>query len=105
MQTYLDACERLGREPGRMAIRKDVFIAESHDAATEVGDELIAAGYRGMGRGAVAYGDPDSVAEQLAVFGPLGFTDVIIRTMAVPQPAAVASIELSGRVRELLASA
>jgi alkanesulfonate monooxygenase SsuD/methylene tetrahydromethanopterin reductase-like flavin-dependent oxidoreductase (luciferase family) len=105
MQTYLEACERIGREPGKMAIRKDVFIAESHDAATEVGDELIAAGYRGMGRGAVAYGDPESVAEQLAVFGALGFTDVIIRTMAVPQPAAVVSIELSGRVRELLASA
>lgn len=105
MQVYRDACDRLGREPGTMAVRKDVFIAESSDEATRVGDDLIAGGYRGMSRGAVAYGDPESVAEQLAVFGDIGFTDVTIRTMSVAQPAAVESIHLSGRVRELLASA
>jgi alkanesulfonate monooxygenase SsuD/methylene tetrahydromethanopterin reductase-like flavin-dependent oxidoreductase (luciferase family) len=88
-----------------MAIRKDVFICESDDEATTVGDALIADGYRGMGRDAVAYGDPESVAEQLAVFADLGFTDVTIRTMAVPQPDAVRSIELAGRVRTLLAGA
>ena len=36
------------------------------------GDALMAAGYRGFDREAVAYGDPDGVAEQLAVFGELG---------------------------------
>lgn len=105
MRVYLDACARHDREPGTMAIRKDVFITESHDEATRIGDALIADGYRGMARGAVAYGNPESVAEQLAVFGDIGFTDVTIRTMAVPQDAAVESIELSGRVRELLAAA
>ncbi len=105
MRVYLQACDRLGREPGTMAIRKDVFIAESHDEASRVGDDLIAGGYRGMSRGAVAYGTAESVAEELAVFGEIGFTDVTIRTMAVPQDAAVTSIELAGRVRQLLASA
>lgn len=102
MQMYVDGCESVGREPGRTAIRKDVFISENADHARSVGDDLIAAGYRGMQRGAVAYGDPDEVAEQLSVFADLGFTDVVIRMMSVAQDQAVASIELAGRVRELL---
>ena len=61
-------------------------------------------GYRGgQPRGAVAYGGVDDVAEQLAVFGELGFSDVIIRTMAgVPQDEAVRSIELAGEVARAL---
>ena len=46
----------------------------------------------------------DYVAEQLAVFGELGFSDVIIRTMmGVPQEEAVRSIELAGEVARALA--
>jgi alkanesulfonate monooxygenase SsuD/methylene tetrahydromethanopterin reductase-like flavin-dependent oxidoreductase (luciferase family) len=107
MATYLDACARHGRDPGRMAIRKDVFIADDNAHADDVGQELLDAGYRGgMTRGSVAFGDPDQVAEQLAVFADLGFTDVIIRTMTpVPQPEAVRSIELAGRVAEHLRAA
>jgi hypothetical protein len=33
----------------------------------------------------------------------MGFDEVVIRTMTVPQPEAVRSIELAGRVAELLA--
>ena len=103
--TYLEACERHGREPGRMPIRKDVFIADDGDRARAFGDEAIAKGYRGgQSRGAVAYGNVDDVAEQLAVFGELGFSDVIIRTMmGVPQEEAVRSIELAGEVARALA--
>ena len=57
---------------------------------------------------AVAYGDPDSVAEQLSVFGDQGFTDIIIRTMAPLPPemgadAAARSVELAAEVRSRLA--
>jgi alkanesulfonate monooxygenase SsuD/methylene tetrahydromethanopterin reductase-like flavin-dependent oxidoreductase (luciferase family) len=89
-------------------IRKDVFIAEKRAEAEKVGDALVASGYRGFEREAVAYGDPESVAEQLSVFGDLGFTDIIIRTMA-PIPshlgpdAAARSVELAAEVRALLA--
>jgi alkanesulfonate monooxygenase SsuD/methylene tetrahydromethanopterin reductase-like flavin-dependent oxidoreductase (luciferase family) len=105
---YRQACARHQRLPTRVPIRKDIFISESRRQAEKVGDALVAAGYRGFERGAVAYGDPDSVAEQLAGFGDIGFTDVIIRIMG-PLPAelgagaAVRSVELAGEVRALLA--
>jgi alkanesulfonate monooxygenase SsuD/methylene tetrahydromethanopterin reductase-like flavin-dependent oxidoreductase (luciferase family) len=98
---YREACARHGREPVRIPIRKDVFIAETQSEAESVGDGLVEAGYRGFERGAVAYGDPDRVAEQLAVFGELGFTDIIIRTMTTG-PAADRSVDLAGEVRSRL---
>jgi alkanesulfonate monooxygenase SsuD/methylene tetrahydromethanopterin reductase-like flavin-dependent oxidoreductase (luciferase family) len=108
---YRDACAAVGREPTRIPIRKDVLVCETRAEAERVGDALLARGYRGkpgFARGAVAYGDPAAVAEQLAVFGDLGFTDVITRTMSPLPPglgadAAVRSVELSGEVRALLA--
>jgi alkanesulfonate monooxygenase SsuD/methylene tetrahydromethanopterin reductase-like flavin-dependent oxidoreductase (luciferase family) len=108
MEIYRGACARADRTPVRIPIRKDVFIAEDRADAERVGDALIAAGYRGFDRQAVAYGDPDSVAEQLSVFGTLGFTDIIIRTMSpLPPPmgsdAAARSVELAAEVRARLA--
>ena len=105
---YREACARHGREPDRVPIRKDVFIADNRAEADKVGNDLVAAGYRGFDRAAVAYGDPDSVAAQLAVFGDLGFTDIIIRTMSpIPSElgpdAAAHSVELAGEVRSRLA--
>ena len=108
METYRDAVARHDRRPVRIPIRKDVFIADNQPEAEKAGDALVAAGYRGFDRRAVAYGDPGTVAEQLAVYADLGFTDIIIRTMA-PLPAelgpdaAVRSVELAGEVRKALA--
>ena len=56
----------------------------------------------------MAYGDPENVAEQLAVFGVMGFTDIIIRTMSPLPPelgpdAAARSVELAGEVQSFLA--
>ena len=105
---YREACARHGRDPVRIPIRKDVFIADSRAEADKVGDALVDAGYRGFDRRAVAYGDPDRVAEQLSVFKDLGFTDIIIRTMSPLPPevgpdAAARSVELAGEVRSRLA--
>ena len=107
---YREACDRHDREPVRIPIRKDVFIADDRAAAERAGGELVDAGYRGFDRRAVAFGDPESVAEQLSVYRPLGFTDIIIRTMG-PLPAELGpdaahrSVELAGEVRALLATA
>ena len=108
LATYREACARHDRVPSRFPIRKDVFVAESRAEAERVGDALIEAGYRGFSRAAVAYGDPETVAEQLSVYGDLGFTDVMIRTMAPLPPelapdAAARSVELCGAVRARLA--
>ena len=54
---------------------------ESRSEAEKAGDAMVAAGYRGFSRDAVAYGDPARVAEQLSVYPDLGFTDIIIRAM------------------------
>jgi alkanesulfonate monooxygenase SsuD/methylene tetrahydromethanopterin reductase-like flavin-dependent oxidoreductase (luciferase family) len=107
MEIYRDALGRHDRVPVRIPIRKDVFIAESRAEAEKVGDALVEAGYRGFDRRAVAYGDPGSVAEQLSVFGDIGFTDVVIRIMAPLPPelgpdAVVRSVELAGEVRRAL---
>lgn len=108
LDAYREACDRHGRVPARIPIRKDVYVAESAAEGERVGDDLTAAGYRGFSRDAVAYGDPQGVAEQLSVYGELGFTDVVIRTM-YPLPAelgpdaAARSVELAGEVRALLA--
>jgi alkanesulfonate monooxygenase SsuD/methylene tetrahydromethanopterin reductase-like flavin-dependent oxidoreductase (luciferase family) len=107
IEIYREACARLNRSPVRIPIRKDVFISEDRADAERVGDALVARGYRGFDRRAVAYGDPDSVAEQLSVFGEQGFTDIIIRTMAPLPPevgadAAARSVELAADVRSRL---
>ena len=80
-------------------------VVDSAAEAERVGDELMAAGYRGFERAAVAYGDPESVAEQLAVYGELGFTDVVVRVMRAPLGPTVRSVELAGEVRSRLARA
>ena len=106
MKVYLAACERHGRDPGRLVIRRDVFIGDDDAHATAVGQGLIDAGYRGgLREGAVAFGGVDRVAERLAEFAELGFDEVVIRTMiGVPQAEAVRSIELAGVVADRLPS-
>lgn len=107
IEIYREACARHGRNPSRVPIRKDVLICETRVEAQRAGDALVAGGYRGFDRSAVAYGDPAGVAEQLSVYRELGFTDIIIRTMA-PLPtelgpgAAARSVELAGEVQDLL---
>ncbi|MEM8902768.1 MAG: LLM class flavin-dependent oxidoreductase [Actinomycetota bacterium] len=98
-----EASARHGTTPPKTIVRKDVLVSEDGSLARRLGDDLIAAGYRGLPRDAVAYGSPAEVAEQLAVYGELGFTDVVVRTMAVEPRVAHESIRLCGEVRRLLA--
>lgn len=103
LSIYREACERHGRTPIRLPIRKDVLVTERQADAERVGDALVAAGYRGFERPAVVYGDPEHVAEELAVYAELGYTDLVVRTMG-PLPgelgpdAAARSVELCGEV-------
>ena len=95
---YREACERHGRTP-RAAVRKDIIVLDDADRARRLGDDLIAAGYRGMPRDAVGYGGVDDVVEQLMPFKELGFDDVTVRCMAIPQADAVETLTLCDEVK------
>ena len=98
IEVYRNEAERLGR-PHCVIVRKDVVILEDGNRATQLGDDMIAAGYRGMPREAVVYGGVDQATEELAVYRELGVDDVIIRCMTIPQADAVETLTLAGAVR------
>jgi len=102
LHTYINECESLGRTP-RAAVRKDVIVLDNADRARKLGDDMVAAGYRGMPREAVAYGGVEDVAAELAPFRDMGFSDVIVRGMTIAQQDALETLELCGEVRNLLA--
>ncbi len=83
-------------------MRKDVIVLRDHDRATELGDDLITRGYRGMPREAVVYGGVDAAVEQLAPFREIGFDEVVVRCMTVAQADALETLELMGEVRDRL---
>ena len=99
---YLDRCEAYGRPPSAVAIRRDVFVAESDVEAEEKAGKLAAGGYRGFPPDALTWGSPETVAGKFAALGSLGYTDIIVRQMSVPQEDAVASYHRLARVKELL---
>jgi alkanesulfonate monooxygenase SsuD/methylene tetrahydromethanopterin reductase-like flavin-dependent oxidoreductase (luciferase family) len=101
LETYRGESERLGRA-GRAIVRKDIVILRDGARATEIGDALVAKGYRGMTRDALVYGGVDSAVEQLLPYKDLGFDDVIVRCMAIDQADALESLELCGVVRTAL---
>lgn len=101
---YREHCERHGTVP-RLALRRDVYVAEDDDAAQRVGDRMAATGYRNRARsrGALVCGNVARVTSDLAAFAGLGVTDIVARCVDVPQDEAVATIELLGQVRAALA--
>ena len=101
LDVYLAACENEG-VTARPIVRKDVIVAAEPGRARAAADELLAAGYRGLTADQVVAGTPTEVAELLRPFAEMGFTDVICRAMAVPQPLAVETMEQLGEVRRLL---
>lgn len=95
-----DARERLAhyRNHGgqRAVIRKDALVLSDGDRARAVADEVIAAGYRGMSRDVLIVGNPDDAAEQLQPYFDLGYEEIVVRTMTVPQALALETIESLG---------
>lgn len=104
LATYRNACEEFGTTP-RAIVRRDVVILDDGDEACRIGDEILAGGYRGMGREQVVVGSPDEVAGELTAFAELGFEQVVIRCMAADQAVALDTIAAAGQVRTLLADA
>lgn len=80
----------------RAILRKDALVLSDGDAARSTAEEIVAAGYRGMGMNDLIVGSPDDAAEQLARYGDAGFDEVIIRCMSVPQDLALETLESLG---------
>ena len=98
--TVTSAAERLNRfrELGgtRAALRKDALVLADGDTARATADAILATGYRGLGRDQLIIGNPDDATEQLAPYFAMGFDEVVIRCMTVPQDLALETLESLG---------
>jgi alkanesulfonate monooxygenase SsuD/methylene tetrahydromethanopterin reductase-like flavin-dependent oxidoreductase (luciferase family) len=102
VQRYLDACQGAGRDPGAVAIRRDVYVGESAEAAQRAMAPYLERNYRGIAPAALLIGSVEQVAERISQLGRMGYTDVITRNITAEQPQALATIERLGEVRGLL---
>lgn len=100
---YRDACARHGRTPTAVAIRRDVHVGADTADAARVAEPIITAGYRGFPPSASTYGSPQEVADQLAAYGAMGYTDIIVRHLAEDQAEVLLSLERLAQVRALVA--
>ncbi len=98
---YRELCGVLGRSP-RVAVRRDVFVTDADAVGQRRGNEMVAAGYRGMNEDVLIFGGVERTAERLLALKTLGVDDVVVRTIAVSQAEALRSIELMGEVRRLV---
>lgn len=98
---YRERCEYHGATP-RVALRRDLFIGDDDSEALTIGRSVVQTGYRGLREDELVFGGVNRVAERMRAFADIGVDDIVARTMAVDQPAAVRSLELLGEVREHL---
>lgn len=94
------ATERLDRYRSfggqRAVIRKDALVLGNGDLARETADAIISSGYRGLGRDQLIIGSADDAAEQLQPLLDVGFEEVVIRCMTVPQELALETLDSLG---------
>ena len=105
LEAYRAACEPVGRTPTAVAIRRDIHVGAHTADAARVAGPVIAAGYRGFRPEACTYGSPSEVAEKLAAYAEMGYTDIIVRHLAEDQTEVLRSIERLAEVRDLVRDA
>ena len=99
---YQEACAKVGRAPGDMAIRRDIYVGSSNEDARAVVAPYIEDGYRGLPSEALMYGSITEVADQMNVFAEQGYTQVSIRNLSKNQDEAIACIERLADVKAQL---
>ena len=102
VNVYRQACAEFDRAPAAVALRRDIFVGATSQAARKTVAPYVEAGYRGMSEEALLFGSPAEVAEQLFAFAEQGYTDVIARNLSARQDEALATIERLAEVKELL---
>jgi alkanesulfonate monooxygenase SsuD/methylene tetrahydromethanopterin reductase-like flavin-dependent oxidoreductase (luciferase family) len=99
IEVYRERCAAHDREPGTIAVRRDVHVGADAADAERVAGPIVRAGYRGFSSDAPVWGDVGKVADAFAALGTLGATDVIVRHLVDDQREVLASIERLAAVR------
>lgn len=99
---YRERCAAHGRDPGTIAVRRDIHVGASSEHAEQIAGAVVAAGYRGFDPAAPVWGSVDTVAEAFGALGDMGATDVIVRHLADDQREVLDSIGRLAEVRRLL---
>ena len=100
LNRYRQACAEHQREPSAVAIRRDVYVGSSSEEAHKVVAPYLQKGYRGFPEEALMFGSVAEVAEELAAYAKLGYTDVIVRNLSSDQGEALATIERLAEVKK-----
>ena len=101
VEAHRVACAEAGVE-ARAIVRQDALVLADGAAARARAEEVVAAGYRGMGVDQLLVGGPDEAATRIDALGRLGFEQVIVRCVAAEQDLALETLELLGRVNQEL---
>jgi alkanesulfonate monooxygenase SsuD/methylene tetrahydromethanopterin reductase-like flavin-dependent oxidoreductase (luciferase family) len=84
---YKAACES---RTGTSAIRRDIYVAENQADATRF--KALCRGYRGFEPEALVIGTTEQVSEMFIALENMGYSDVIVRSIAEDQQQAIDSI-------------
>jgi alkanesulfonate monooxygenase SsuD/methylene tetrahydromethanopterin reductase-like flavin-dependent oxidoreductase (luciferase family) len=96
---YRERCAAHDREPGTIAVRRDIHVGANADDAERVAGSVVRGGYRGFNTDAPVWGDVAQVTDAFAALATLGATDVIVRHLVDDQREVLASIERLADVR------
>ena len=100
---YRERSAACGRQPGAIALRRDIYVGQSSSEAQAVLQHALSRSYRGMPAEALIAGSIDEVAEQFRTFGKIGYTDILVRHLTNDQPKVLGSLERLAAVRAALA--
>ena len=102
VELYRERCAKHGRSPAAVAIRRDIFVGATPEAAEAVAGPLVKRGYRGFDPAALVWGSVEQVTEKFRALAAMGYTDVIVRHLTDDQADVLGSLERLARVREAL---
>jgi alkanesulfonate monooxygenase SsuD/methylene tetrahydromethanopterin reductase-like flavin-dependent oxidoreductase (luciferase family) len=97
---YRERCRAHGRTPTAIAIRRDIYVAESDADARGTAGPVLARGHRGLDPAALIAGTVDEVAARFRDLAAMGYTDVIVRHLTNEQPKVLGSLARLAEVRK-----
>jgi alkanesulfonate monooxygenase SsuD/methylene tetrahydromethanopterin reductase-like flavin-dependent oxidoreductase (luciferase family) len=100
IDVYRERCTAHRRAPTAVAIRRDIYVGESHAEAEATAAPVVRAGYRGFDSSALVIGDVAEVAARFRELAVMGYTDVIVRHLTNDQDKVLASLRRLKDVRD-----